>query len=170
MFGSNSYLGLTNHPKVQEAAANALRRYGTGCAGSRFLNGTLDIHLECESELASFVGKEAALLFSTGFQANQGVISALVGRDDFVILDKLDHASIVDGARLGFGKIFTDHMFLMDYDEEKGWHHPRIEPYHPLSLIEAGLHTGANDHKVPHGELQTEEDSYSQYYCYSNFA
>jgi 8-amino-7-oxononanoate synthase len=105
MFGSNSYLGLTNHPRVKEAATKALRKYGTGCAGSRFLNGTLDIHLECESELADFVGKEAALLFSTGFQANQGAISALVGRDDVVLLDKLDHASIVDGARLGFGKI-----------------------------------------------------------------
>jgi len=105
MFGSNSYLGLTNHPKVKEAAAEALQKYGTGCAGSRYLNGTLDIHLECESVLAAFVGKEAALLYSTGFQVNQGVISALVDREDFVILDKLDHASIVDGARLSFGKI-----------------------------------------------------------------
>jgi 8-amino-7-oxononanoate synthase len=104
MFGSNSYLGLTNHPKVKEAAAAAVLKYGTGCAGSRFLNGTLDIHIECESRLAAFVGKEAALLYSTGFQTNQGVISALVGREDFVLLDKLDHASIVDGARLSFGK------------------------------------------------------------------
>jgi 8-amino-7-oxononanoate synthase len=104
MFGSNSYMGLTNHPKVKEAAAKALLKYGTGCAGSRFLNGTLDIHLECEAKLAVFVGKEAALLYSTGFQVNQGVISTLVGRDDFVLLDKLDHASIVDGARLSFGK------------------------------------------------------------------
>jgi 8-amino-7-oxononanoate synthase len=104
MFGSNSYLGLTNHPRVKEAASGAVLKYGTGCAGSRFLNGTLDIHLECESKLASFVGKEAALLYSTGFQVNQGVISALVGRDDFVVLDKLDHASIVDGSRLSFGK------------------------------------------------------------------
>jgi 8-amino-7-oxononanoate synthase len=104
MFGSNSYLGLTNHPKVKEAAAKALLKYGTGCAGSRFLNGTLDIHLECEARLASFVGKEAALLYSTGFQANQGVISALVGREDYVLLDRSDHASIVDGARLSFGR------------------------------------------------------------------
>jgi 8-amino-7-oxononanoate synthase len=104
MFGSNSYLGLTNHPKVKEAAAQALLKYGTACAGSRFLNGTLDIHIECETKIADFVGKEAALLYSTGFQVNQGVISALVGRDDFVLLDKLDHASIVDGARLSFGK------------------------------------------------------------------
>ncbi len=104
MFGSNSYMGLTNHPKVKEAAAQALQKYGTACAGSRFLNGTLDIHIECEEKIASFIGKEAALLYSTGFQVNQGVISALVGRDDFVLLDKLNHASIVDGARLSFGK------------------------------------------------------------------
>jgi 8-amino-7-oxononanoate synthase len=104
MFGSNSYLGLTNHPKVKEAAACAVFKYGTGCAGSRFLNGTLDIHIECESKLAAFVGKDAALLYSTGFQANQGVISALVGREDFVLLDRLDHASIVDGARLSYGR------------------------------------------------------------------
>jgi 8-amino-7-oxononanoate synthase len=104
MFGSNSYLGLTNHPRVKEAAAQALNKYGTACAGSRFLNGTLDIHIECEEKIANFIGKEAALLYSTGFQVNQGVISALVGRDDFVLLDKLNHASIVDGARLSFGK------------------------------------------------------------------
>ncbi len=104
MFGSNSYMGLTNHPKVKEAAANAVQKYGTGCAGSRFLNGTLDIHLECEEKIARFVGKEASLLFSTGFQVNLGVISTLVARDDYVLLDKLDHASIVDGARLSFGK------------------------------------------------------------------
>jgi 8-amino-7-oxononanoate synthase len=104
MFGSNSYMGLTNHPKVKEAAAGALLKYGTACAGSRFLNGTLDIHIECEEKLASFVGKEAALLYSTGFQVNQGVISALVGREDYVVLDKLNHASIVDGARLSYGK------------------------------------------------------------------
>ncbi|MGA2260221.1 MAG: pyridoxal phosphate-dependent aminotransferase family protein [Acidobacteriota bacterium] len=104
MFGSNSYMGLTNHPKIKEAAAQALLKYGTACAGSRFLNGTLDIHIECEEKIAAFVGKETALLYSTGFQVNQGVISALVGRDDFVLLDKLDHASIVDGARLSFGK------------------------------------------------------------------
>jgi len=103
MFGSNSYLGLTNHPKVKEAAARALAKYGTGCAGSRFLNGTLDIHVECEERLAAFVGKPAALLYSTGFQVNQGVISTLVGRGDYVVLDRLDHASIVDGARLSLG-------------------------------------------------------------------
>jgi 8-amino-7-oxononanoate synthase len=104
MFGSNSYMGLTTHPRVKEAAAKAILKYGTGCAGSRFLNGTLDIHIECEEKIAKFIGKEAALLYSTGFQVNQGVISTLVGRDDYVLLDKLDHASIVDGARLSFGK------------------------------------------------------------------
>jgi 8-amino-7-oxononanoate synthase len=104
MFGSNSYMGLTTHPRVKEAAAKAILKYGTGCAGSRFLNGTLDIHIQCEEKIAKFIGKEAALLYSTGFQVNQGVISALVGRDDYVLLDKLDHASIVDGARLSFGK------------------------------------------------------------------
>ena len=105
MFGSNSYLGLTDHPKVKEAAQAAIRKYGTGCAGSRFLNGTLDLHLACEEKLARFVGKEEALLYSTGFQVNQGVISALVGHGDCVILDKLDHASIVDGARLSAGTL-----------------------------------------------------------------
>jgi 8-amino-7-oxononanoate synthase len=104
MFGSNSYMGLTNHPKVKEAAVKAIQKYGTGCAGSRFLNGTLDIHIQCEEKIARFVGKEASLLFSTGFQVNLGVISSVVGRDDYVLLDKLDHASIVDGARLSFGK------------------------------------------------------------------
>jgi 8-amino-7-oxononanoate synthase len=105
MLGSNNYLGLTNHPKVKEAAINAVRQYGTGCAGSRFLNGTLRIHIECEERLAEFMGKESVLLFSTGFQANQGVISTLVGRNGFAITDSLDHASIIDGARLAFGKM-----------------------------------------------------------------
>ncbi len=103
MLGSNSYLGLTNNPEVKQAVMEAVRAYGSGCAGSRFLNGTLDIHLELESELADLVGKEAALLYSTGFQTNLGIISALVGRDDYVITDKSDHASIVDGCLLSFG-------------------------------------------------------------------
>jgi 8-amino-7-oxononanoate synthase len=103
MFGSNSYMGLTSDPRVKEAAVKALLKYGTGCAGSRFLNGTLDIHVKCEERLAQFVRKDAALLYSTGFQVNLGVISALVGRDDYVIMDKLNHASIVDGAKLSFG-------------------------------------------------------------------
>lgn len=105
MVGSNNYLGLTNHPKVKEAAINAIKKYGTGCAGSRFLNGTLDIHVQLEEKLARFIRKEAALVFSTGFQVNLGVISALVGKDDVVIIDKMDHASIVDGCRLSFGDV-----------------------------------------------------------------
>jgi 8-amino-7-oxononanoate synthase len=105
MCGSNNYLGLTTHPKVRQAAIEAIARYGTSCTGSRFLNGTLEMHEQLEDELAQWVGKEAALVFSTGMQVNLGTVSALVGRDDVVILDKDDHASIVDGARLGYGKI-----------------------------------------------------------------
>lgn len=105
MCGSNNYLGLTTHPKVKAAAIAALERYGSSCTGSRFLNGTLCLHEELEQKLAEWVGKEAALVFSTGMQVNLGTVSALVGRSDFVILDKDDHASIVDGARLSYGKI-----------------------------------------------------------------
>lgn len=105
MCGSNNYLGLTTHPEVREAAIKAVERYGTSCTGSRFLNGTLEMHEQLERELAEWVGKEASLVFSTGMQANLGTVSALVGRGDVVVLDKDDHASIVDGARLGFGKI-----------------------------------------------------------------
>jgi len=105
MCGSNNYLGLTTHPKVRQAAMDATARYGTSCTGSRFLNGTLELHEQLEDELAAWVDKPAALVFSTGMQANLGAVSALVGRDDVVILDKDDHASIVDGARLGYGKI-----------------------------------------------------------------
>jgi 8-amino-7-oxononanoate synthase len=105
MCGSNNYLGLTTHPKVREAAIEAVKRYGTSCTGSRFLNGTLAMHEQLEAELAEWVGKEAALVFSTGMQTNLGTISSLISRDDVVIMDKDDHASIVDGARLGYGKI-----------------------------------------------------------------
>jgi len=104
MLGSNNYLGLTNHPEVKEAATVALAIYGTGCAGSRLLNGTLDLHLELEGQLAAFLGREDALVFSTGFQANLGVLSCLLGRSDVVFLDALDHASIIDGCRLGFAR------------------------------------------------------------------
>jgi len=104
MLGSNSYLGLTNHPKVKEAAIEAIKKYGTGCAGSRFLNGSLDLHEKLEHKLAEFIEKESAVVFSTGFQTNLGTISALSTKDDYVIIDKIDHASIIDGTRLGFGK------------------------------------------------------------------
>ncbi len=102
MFGSNSYLGLTNHPLIKEASIKAIKKYGSGCAGSRFLNGTLDIHLELEEKLAKYVGKEETLVYATGFQVNIGVISAITGKDDYIILDELDHASIIEGRRLSF--------------------------------------------------------------------
>jgi 8-amino-7-oxononanoate synthase len=105
MFGSNSYLGLTNHPRLKEASKKAIDKYGSGCAGSRFLNGTLDIHLELEEKIARFVNKDASIVFSTGYQVNLGVLSALPGRHDYLILDDLDHACIYDGARLSFAKM-----------------------------------------------------------------
>lgn len=106
MFGSNSYLGLTSHPLVKEGAIKAVEKYGSGCAGSRFLNGTLDIHIEMEEKLAEFVGKEAALVYSAGFLVNLGVISTITGREDYIILDELVHASIIEGRRLSFSQAF----------------------------------------------------------------
>jgi 8-amino-7-oxononanoate synthase len=105
MIGSNNYLGLTNHPRVKEAAIKAIERYGSGCAGSRFLNGNLEIHEELETKLARFFHKEAALVFATGYQTNLGAISSLIGRTDVAIIDKYDHASIIDGCRLSFGHV-----------------------------------------------------------------
>jgi len=102
MFGSNAYLGLTNHPKVKEAAIAATMKYGTGMAGSRFLNGTLDIHLELERKLANFMHKDEAIVFSTGFSVNEGVLGCLTGRDDYIIWDERDHASIIEGLRTSF--------------------------------------------------------------------
>jgi 8-amino-7-oxononanoate synthase len=104
MMGSNNYLGLTHHPRVLEAARDALERFGSGCTGSRFLNGTLDLHERLEARLAEFFGKDSALVLSTGYQANLGLISGLVGRGDVVFIDKLDHASIVDGAKMSYGE------------------------------------------------------------------
>lgn len=104
MFGSNAYLGLTNHPKLKQAAIEATELYGTGCAGSRFLNGTLDSHLALEKRLAKFVGKDDAIIFSTGFQVNLGVVSCLTGREDYIIWDELNHASIIEGLRLSFSQ------------------------------------------------------------------
>jgi len=109
MFGSNSYLGLTNHPKIKEASKKAIDKYGTGCAGSRFLNGTLDIHLQLEETLAKLTGKEGALCYSTGFQVNLGVVSVLTGRNDHLLLDELDHASIIEGSRLSFSRVLKYH-------------------------------------------------------------
>ena len=102
MFGSNSYMGLTYEPRIIEAAIKATRKYGTGCAGSRFLNGTLDLHIQLEHELAEFLGKDECLVFPTGFTVNEGVIPTLVDRKDYIICDDRDHASIVDGRRLSF--------------------------------------------------------------------
>jgi 8-amino-7-oxononanoate synthase len=103
MLGSNNYLGLTHHPKVLEAATRALHRYGSGCTGSRFLNGSLDLHVQLEAALSEFLGKDDCIVFSTGYGANLGLISGLVGRGETVFLDKLDHACIVDGAKLSYG-------------------------------------------------------------------
>jgi 8-amino-7-oxononanoate synthase len=119
MFGSNSYLGLTNHPKVKEAAKAAIDKYGTGCAGSRFLNGTLDIHIKLEQKLAQLVNKEGALCYSTGFQVNLGVVSLLAGRHDYLLLDELDHASIIEGSRLSFSKVLKFAHNDMDALEAK---------------------------------------------------
>lgn len=119
MFGSNSYLGLTNHPKIKEATQKAVAKYGSGCAGSRFLNGTLDIHLELERRLASYVNKPAALLFSTGFQVNLGLLSSITGRNDYLILDEYDHASIIDGSRLSFSRtVKYGHNDMADLEQK----------------------------------------------------
>jgi 8-amino-7-oxononanoate synthase len=104
MFGSNCYSGLVNHPKVKEAAIEAIKKYGTGCAGSPFLNGTLDLHKKLERRIAEYIGKEDVMIYSTGFEVNLGVVSTLTGREDYVICDEQDHASIVDGRRLSFSQ------------------------------------------------------------------
>lgn len=119
MLGSNNYLGLTTCPEVVEAGIKAFEKYGTGCSGSRFLNGTLELHLELESELARFLHKEAVVTFSTGFQSNLGIISALVGRGDYVICDKENHASIYDGCKLSYGKMLRyDHADMKDLERQ----------------------------------------------------
>lgn len=105
MMGSNNYLGLTHHPKILEAAEAALRRYGSGCTGSRYLSGNLDLHEQLEDRLARFMNQEAALVFSTGYQTNLGVVATFIGREDYLFMDKLNHASLVDSARLAYGKV-----------------------------------------------------------------
>ncbi len=119
MIGSNNYLGLTSHPEVIKAGIEALEKYGSGCSGSRFLNGTLDAHVELENELADFLQKEAVMTFSTGFQSNLGIISALVGRTDYVVCDKENHASIYDGCRLSYGKMLRyNHADMQDLERQ----------------------------------------------------
>ena len=131
MFGSNSYLGLTNHPKIKEAAINAIKKYGTGCSGSRFLNGTIDLHLKLEKALANYVGKDDAVVFSTGFQANLGAVSSLTGRNDYILIDELDHASIIDGCRLSFSKVIKyKHNDVESLEYELG-----LLPYNKIKLI-----------------------------------
>ncbi|MBQ9121831.1 MAG: aminotransferase class I/II-fold pyridoxal phosphate-dependent enzyme [Clostridia bacterium] len=119
MLGSNNYLGLTTQPEIMEAGIRAIEQYGTGCSGSRFLNGTLQMHLELEEELASFLNKEAAMTFSTGFQSNLGILSAIVGMHDYVICDRENHASIYDGCRLSFGKVLNyKHADMEDLERQ----------------------------------------------------
>ena len=119
MIGSNNYLGLTSHPEVIKAGVEAIKKYGTGCSGSRFLNGTLDIHVQLEEELAEFLHKEAVMTFSTGFQTNLGIISAIVGRNDYVICDKENHASIYDGCKLSYGKMVRyNHSDMEDLERK----------------------------------------------------
>ena len=125
MFGSNSYLGLSDDPRLKEAAIAAVKKYGTSCSGSRFLNGTLDIHEELEAKLAKFVGKEEAVTYSTGFQVNLGVVSCLAFRGGFVFLDALDHACIIDGSRLGFSEVRKFRHNDMADLEKKLWLTPR---------------------------------------------
>lgn len=128
MIGSNNYLGLTSHPEVVEAGIAALKKYGSGCSGSRFLNGTLDIHIDLENELAKFLGKEEVVTFSTGFQSNLGIISAVCGRNDVIVCDRENHASIYDACRLSYAKMerFNHNdmqdleRVLLDIDKSKG--------------------------------------------------
>ncbi len=119
MLGSNNYLGLTTNPNVMEAGIKAIEKYGSGCSGSRFLNGTLTMHLELEHELAEFLNKEDVVTFSTGFQSNLGIISAIVGRTDYVICDKENHASIYDGCKLSYGKMLRyNHSDMEDLERK----------------------------------------------------
>ena len=143
MLGSNNYLGLTHHPKVLEAASRALHRYGSGCTGSRFLNGTLDLHEQLEAALAEFLGKEDCLVFSTGYNANLGLISALVGRDDVVYLDKLDHASIVDGAKMSYGN--TARFNHGDLGQLERKHEPDAAAGRGMMIIVDGVYSMEGD-------------------------
>ncbi len=142
MFGSNSYLGLTSHPKIKEAAIRSTEKYGAGCAGSRFLNGSLDIHTQLEDRLAKLSGKEAALCYSTGFQVNLGVVSVLGGRNNYLILDDLDHASIIEGSRLSFSKTMKYAHNNMEALEQKL---NLCEPGHDILIVVDGIFSMEGD-------------------------
>ena len=142
MLGSNNYLGLTTCPEVIEAGIRALEKYGTGCSGSRFLNGTLEMHLELESELASFLNRESVVTFSTGFQSNLGIISALVGRMDYVVCDRENHASIYDGCKLSYGKMLRyRHADMEDLEQKLA----SIPPEHGILIVTDGVFSMAGD-------------------------
>lgn len=142
MCGSNNYLGLTTHPEVQQATIDAVNRFGTSCTGSRFLNGTLQLHEQLETELADWLGKDRALVFSTGMQVNLGTISSLVARKDYVILDKDDHASIVDGARLSYGDMIRyKHNDMEDFANKLS----RLSPDRGKLLVVDGLYSMEGD-------------------------
>jgi 8-amino-7-oxononanoate synthase len=142
MCGSNNYLGLTTHPEVQEAAREAISRFGSSCTGSRFLNGTLELHERLEYELAEWIGKESALVFSTGMQVNLGTISSLVGRKEYIILDREDHASIVDGARLSYGDLIRyRHNDIEDLEGKLS----RLDPDRGKLLVVDGLYSMEGD-------------------------
>jgi 8-amino-7-oxononanoate synthase len=145
MLGSNNYLGLTHDPRVMEAAEKAARQYGTGCTGSRFLNGTLDIHERLEEELADFLGKQAALVFSTGFQTNLGIISSLAGRDDVIVIDKLDHACIVDGAQLSHARVYRFNHNDMAHLERVLMRARREHPAAGLLIVVDGIFSMEGD-------------------------
>ena len=142
MFGSNSYLGLSDDPRLKEAAIKAIEKYGTSCSGSRFLNGTLDIHEELEEKLARFVGKDQAVTFSTGFQVNLGVISALGFRGGYILLDDTDHACIIDGSRLGWSTVYKFKHNDMDALEKKL---KACEPDAPKMIVVDGVYSMLGD-------------------------
>ena len=135
MFGSNAYTGLTGDQRIIDAAKRALDKYGSGCAGSRFLNGTLDLHVQLEKEISEFIGKDDCLCFSTGFSVNQGVLAMVVGKDDYIICDDRDHASIVDGRRLSFAKqLHYKHNDMDDLERVL-----KNLPYEAISAQESAL-------------------------------
>jgi 8-amino-7-oxononanoate synthase len=142
MIGSNNYLGLTTHPRVKEAAVAAVKKYGAGCTGSRFLNGTLDLHIQLEEELASFMQREAALVYSTGFQTNLGTLSCLVAKGEYMVTDRSNHASLVDGARLSFGKVVKfDHNDMNDLERVLG----TLEPDASKLIVADGVFSMEGD-------------------------